>query len=151
MSQSLSQTWVHIIFSTKDRKPFLYEKEMRERVFAYLGGVCRDLESAAVNIGGVADHVHILCSQSKNIAQKDLLRHLKQGSSKWIKQEWPHLSNFYWQGGYGAFSVSPSHVDLVRDYIARQEEHHQSVGFQDEYRTILKKYKIPYDERYVWD
>ena len=151
MSQSLSRTWIHIIFSTKDREPFLYESQIREKVHAYLSGVCTDLESPAVIIGGIADHVHILCNQSKNIAQKDLLRHLKQGSSKWIKREWPHLGNFYWQSGYGVFSVSPSHVDLVRDYIARQEEHHQQVGFQDEYRTILKKYNVPYDERYVWD
>jgi len=102
-------------------------------------------------VGGIEDHVHILCNQSKNLALKDLIQNLKQDSSKWIKREWPNLYSFYWQQGYGAFSVSPSHVDKVRHYIATQEEHHRKIGFQNEFRSFLERYQVPYDERYVWD
>jgi REP element-mobilizing transposase RayT len=99
----------------------------------------------------VADHVHILCRLSKNLAAATLVRELKRESSKWVKAEVPALSAFAWQNGYGAFSVSPGHVPVLKDYIARQEEHHRRRSFQDEFRRLLQKYGIEYDERYVWD
>ena len=151
MSQSLSQIWLHIIFSTRNREPFLPEKQVREKVHGYLAGICKEMKSPALMVGGIEDHVHILCNQSKNLALKDLIQNLKQDSSKWIKREWPNLYSFYWQQGYGAFSVSPSHVDKVRHYIATQEEHHRKIGFQNEFRSFLERYQVPYDERYVWD
>ncbi|MCP4407437.1 MAG: IS200/IS605 family transposase [Gammaproteobacteria bacterium] len=151
MPQSLTRIWLHIIFSTKNREPLLTDKEVRKQVHAYLAGICKQMSSSALIIGGIADHVHILCNQSKNVALKDLIQKVKQGSSKWVKRQWPSLNYFYWQQGYGAFSVCPPHVDKVRDYIANQEEHHRKVGFQDEFRSFLERYQVPYDERYVWD
>lgn len=151
MPQSLSQIWLHIIFSTKNREPVLSDKQVREKVYAYLAGICNQMNSRALIVGGIADHVHILCNHSKNLALKDLIQNVKQDSSKWIKRQWPHLNHFYWQQGYGAFSVSPVHVDKVRHYIATQEEHHRNVGFQDEFRSFMERYQVSYDERYVWD
>ena len=151
MPQSLSQVWLHIIFSTKNREPLLPDKQVREKVHAYLAGIWNQMKSPALIVGGIEDHVHILCNQSKNVALKDLIQKVKQDSSKWVKRQWPDLNHFYWQQGYGAFSVSPPHLDKVRHYIATQEEHHRKVGFQGEFRSFLERYQVPYDERYVWD
>jgi len=151
MPQSLSQVWLHIIFSTKNRKMLLMDSDVREGVHAYLAGICSQLKSPALNIGGVADHVHILCNQSKHIAVKDLVQNLKQGSSKWVKQQWPNLGHFYWQSGYGVFSVSSSQVGRVHKYIENQEQHHRGLGFKDEFRVFLERYQVSYDERYVFD
>ena len=151
MSQSKAQIYVHIIFSTKHRKPFLKDKQFRERVHAYLAGICHNQESPSIIVGGIEDHVHILCRLSKNIAPKDLLRELKSESSSWIKSQDPNLDDFYWQGGYAIFSISPSHVDALREYIADQENHHRHESSQDELRRICKKYGVEIDERYIWD
>jgi REP element-mobilizing transposase RayT len=151
MSQSLAQIYLHLIFSTKNRAPFLKEKELRERAHAYLAGICRNHDSPSIIVGGVEDHVHILCRMSKNIAPKDLIREVKSDSSTWIKAQQTSLANFYWQGGYGAFSVSPGHVDQLREYIADQEVHHRKETFQEEFRRICQKYGVEIDERYVWD
>lgn len=151
MSQSLSQMYLHIVFSTKDRAPFLSDAKFRERTHAYLVGICNQQGSPSHIVGGVADHVHILCRFSKNFAVKDLLRELKRDSSKWVKKEAPRLREFQWQAGYGAFSVSPSHVDVLTKYIANQEQHHRRESFQDEFRRLCKKYGVEIDERYVWD
>ena len=151
MSQSKAQLYVHIIFSTKNRAPFLKDKAVRERLHAYLAGICRNQESPSLIVDGVEDHVHILCRLSKNIAIKDLVRELKSDSSSWVKGEVPSLEDFYWQSGYGAFSVSPGHVDALREYIADQENHHRQESFQDEFRRICRKYGVEIDERYVWD
>ncbi len=118
---------------------------------AYLGGTCRQLESPAIAVGGPADHVHILCILSKNLAMADLIGEIKRSSSKWIKTKTPMLEKFAWQNGYGAFSVSQSHVERVRGYITRQEEHHHKKSFQDEMRSFLERYQVEYDERYLWD
>ena len=151
MSQSHSQIYLHIVFSTKSRAPYLKDKAFRDLVHAYLAGICKNKECSALIIGGVEDHVHILCRFSKNIALKDFLRDLKRDSSSWIKLEKPSLENFHWQGGYGAFSISPGHVDGLREYIADQENHHRTESFQDEFRRLCKKYGVEIDERYVWD
>src|SRR5437762_66661 len=111
MPQSLVQIYVHHVFSTKNRAPFLRDVPFRERVHAYLAGICKNRDSPALNIGGVEDHVHILCRLSKTLDVSTLIRELKRDSSKWIKEENSRLAEFHWQNGYGAFSVSPSHAD----------------------------------------
>jgi len=151
MSQSLVQIYVHIIFSTRDRVAFLHDTTFRDRVHAYLAGICKKQNCPTLIVGGVADHVHILCRLGKQIDVSALLREIKRDSSSWIKMEEPSLSGFYWQGGYGAFSVSPSHVDALTRYIRDQEKHHKKETFQDEFRRICAKYHIEIDERYVWD
>ena|SRR6185503_2271833 len=150
MGQSLVKNYLHIVFSTKNREP-LIEKTIQLELYNYLGGICNNLESYPVKIGGYYDHVHILCMLSKKIALIKLMEELKSNSSKWIKTKGENFSNFYWQDGYGAFSVNPSEIDLVIDYIDNQDEHHNKKTFQDEFRSFLKKYKVEYDERYVWE
>ena len=150
MGQSFVKNYIHIVFSTKHRAHMIvppYEEELH----SYLGGVCKNLECQPIKIGGYTDHIHILCMLSKKIALMKLLEEVKSHSSKWIKTKDESLSNFYWQDGYGAFSVNPSEVDRVIAYISNQHEHHKKKTFQDEYRTFLKKYKVEYDKRYVWD
>jgi putative transposase len=151
MPQSLVQIYLHIIFSTKHRQPFLKDNEFRQRTHAYLAGICNNLNCPALIVGGVEDHVHILCRFGKTITVADFIRDMKRDSSKWIKDEQPALAEFHWQSGYGAFSISPSDVEAVQRYIANQEEHHQKVSFQDEFRRLCKKYGLEIDERYVWD
>ncbi len=151
MPQSLVQIYVHLVFSTKHRQPFLADNEFRDRTHRYLAGACTGLESPALVVGGVEDHVHILCRLGKTVAVADLIRDLKRESSKWVKVEKPELAEFHWQQGYGAFSISPSHVEALKKYIANQEEHHRKESFQDEFRRLCKKYGLEIDKRYVWD
>jgi REP element-mobilizing transposase RayT len=151
MPQSLAQIYLHIVFSTKHRTPFLSDQVLRAEVHKYLGGSCRNLDSPSLCVGGVEDHVHILCRLSRTLAVAEFIRELKRESSKWLKTKGEDLADFHWQDGYGALSISPGHVKAVVAYIANQEEHHRKVSFQNEYRRLLKKYGIDYDERYVWD
>jgi putative transposase len=151
MPQSLVQIYVHLVSSTKNRQPFLRDKVFRERVHAYLVGICDNLGCPSIKTGGVEDHVHLLCRFGKSIQIQDWLRDLKRDSSKWIKAEQPSLAEFHWQLGYGAFSLSPAHVDALTRYIENQEEHHRRESFQDEFRRLCRKYGVPIDERYVWD
>ncbi len=151
MSESLAQIYLHIVFSTKQRRKYLQNKLLREEVHRYLGGTCQHLKSPSLIVGGVDDHTPILCRLSRTQAVSELVRELKRESSKWIKSKDDSLADFHWQDGYGAFSISPSHVKALRGYIADQEKHHQKESFQDEFRRILKKYAVEYDERYVWD
>jgi putative transposase len=150
MGQSLVKNYLHIVFSTKHRQHLIH-KPVNEELYNYLGGICRDLECYPVIVGGYTDHVHILCMLSKKIALMKLLEEVKSHSSKWMKTKAESLANFYWQDGYGAFSVNPSQVEIVKAYIQNQEEHHRKKTFQNEYRAFLKKYNMEYDERYVWD
>ncbi len=150
MGQSLVKNYLHIIFSTKHRQPFITD-DIEDELHAYLGGICKNLDCLPIKVGGYADHIHILCMLSKKIALMKLLEEIKSHSSKWIKTQGEAFSNFYWQDGYGAFSVNPSEVDIVIRYIDNQKEHHAKKTFQEEYRAFLKKYQVEYDERYVWD
>jgi REP element-mobilizing transposase RayT len=151
MPQSLAQIYVHVIFSTKEREPLLQDGAFRRQTHTYLAGICQQQDSPAVVIGGIADHVHILCRLGRTIDIATLVREIKRDSYKWIKENDRRLGAFHWQTGYGAFSVSPSHVDALIRYIEAQEEHHQVVSFQDEFRRICQKYGVAIDERYVWD
>ena len=150
MGQSLVKNYVHIVFSTKYRQPFIHEK-IEEDLFAYMGGICNNLECHVIKIGGYRDHVHILCMLSKKIALMKLLEEVKSHSSKWVKSKDKNLTNFYWQDGYAAFSVNPRGVERVASYIAGQAKHHGKHDFQDELRGLFKKNKMEFDERYVWD
>jgi putative transposase len=150
MPQSLSKVIVHIIFSTKDREPWL-DTEIRSRMHAYLATICRDLGGKAFRVGGAADHVHIVSTLPRTLCQADMVEALKKTSSKWIKGLAPKYLGFYWQRGYAAFSVSPSQLDAVLDYVETQEEHHRTRSFEEEYRDFLRKHAIEFDERYAWD
>ncbi len=150
MPQSLVKNYVHITFSTKRRYPFI-DKPIAKELHAYLAGTCRNLESWPIEIGGYTDHIHILCILSRKIALMKLVEELKSHSSGWIKTKGDNYQNFYWQNGYGGFSVNPKGIEVVRRYILNQEEHHKKRTFKDEYRGFLKAYNMEYDERYVWD
>ena len=150
MPQSLVKNYIHICFSTKERFPFI-DHQIKQELFAYLGGICKNLESYAIEIGGVEDHIHILCNLSRKIALMKLIEELKSHSSKWIKTKGDKYSTFYWQNGYGGFSVNPTEVENVKRYIKNQENHHKNKPFKDEYRSLLKKYDMEFDETYVWD
>ncbi len=150
MGQSLVQIYVHVVFSTKNRQPLLKDPERRQRMHAYLSGVCENHKCPTIIVGGVQDHVHLACRLGKTIDIAKLIRELKKDSSEWAKRELS-IGNFYWQTGYGAFSVSPGHVDALIQYIANQAEHHRKESFQDEFRRLCAKYGLEIDERYVWD
>ena len=150
MPQSLSKVIVHFIFSTRDRHPWL-DANVRPRMHAYLGTICRDAGAEAYRVGGVSDHVHLVTTLPRTLSQADMLEGLKKKSSKWIKGLAADYRHFYWQRGYGAFSVSPSQLDALLAYVESQEEHHRSRTFQEEYREFLRKYGVEYDERYIWD
>lgn len=150
MGQSLVKNYMHIVFSTKHRQPMIHPP-FESELHSYLAGICKNMECQPIKVGGYTDHVHILCMLSKKIALMKLLEEMKSHSSKWMKTKDVSLKDFYWQDGYGAFSVNPSEVDNVIAYIENQHEHHRKKTFQEEYRAFLDKYQIEYDERYVWD
>lgn len=151
MAQSLSNVFVHVVFSTKDRRPFLKDVQTRTELHCYLAGVSANLDCLVLKIGGVADHVHLLGKLSRTIAISEWVKELKRASSRWIKTNDPEMSAFQWQGGYGSFSVGQSQVGQVIEYIANQEEHHRKVDFKDELRQLLQRYQVEYDERFLWD
>ena len=151
MPQSLAQIYLHLVFSTKNSEPILSDRLIREEVFTYLGGVCNALDCPVVVTGGFVDHTHVFCRMGRSITIADLVRELKRESSKWIKERFENFKSFHWQAGYGAFSVSPAHVSLLEGYIQNQESHHANETFQEEFRRLLTKYGLQWDERYVWD
>ena len=151
MSQSLSNVIIHIIFSTKDRIPFLKDKDIREQMHAELGGTSKTLNCPPIITGGVEDHIHLLARQSRTITLSDWVKELKRVTSIWSKSKGPEFKKFSWQAGYGAFSVSQSQSKKVIEYIQQQEKHHRKKDFKTEFREFLERHKIEYDERYVWD
>ena len=150
MPQSLSQLYVHLTFSTKHREPFILAP-LRAELYPYLATVLTNAGSPAIKVGGTSDHVHALFRLSKNSSLAGVVEEIKTSSSKWIKTKGRALTNFYWQSGYGGFSVSPSNVEKVAEYIANQEKHHRAMSFQEEYRRMLESHGVEFDERYVWD
>ena len=150
MPQSLAQILVHLVFSTKHREPLL-EDALRDDLHGYIGGIITNLNGTLLKAGSVADHVHLLIAHPRTCSPAGLVQEIKTGSSKWLKTCGPRYSGFHWQSGYGIFSVSSSHRPAVESYLDRQAEHHRKVTFQDEYRALLRKHGIEYDERYVWD
>ena len=150
MPQSLSKVYTHITFSTKSRLPVI-TPDVRARLWEYLGGICKSLECNPIRVGGYFDHIHILCLLSRKVTQSTLVEELKKSSSRWMKLQGSQFSKFYWQEGYGIFSVNPTEIPVVVEYIKNQEKHHETRSFQDEFRLFLKKYGVEYDEKYVWD
>lgn len=148
MSQTAGNLVIHLIFSTKVRQP-LITPEIRLDLFAYLGGIVREMRGTALIVGGTADHVHMLIRIRPVQAAAEVARVVKTNSSRWVHEKWN--TQFAWQNGYGAFSVSESNVAAVSRYIAAQEEHHKKLTFQQEYVAFLKKNKVAYDERYIWE
>jgi REP element-mobilizing transposase RayT len=150
MPQSLAAIYVHLIFSTKNRSPWI-RSEIEEELNKYHAGILRNLDSPMLCTGGTEDHVHILLRLGRKMDLATLVEAIKTGSSKWIKTQGSEYRQFYWQAGYGAFSIGQSGIEQVKRYIARQKQHHRKKTFQQEYREFLEKYEVQYDERYVWD
>jgi REP element-mobilizing transposase RayT len=151
MSQSLARILIHVVFSTKHRQTWLKDVNVRCELHAYMTRTLQSLECPPSACNGVEDHIHFLCQLSRKIKVMDLIEEVKTSSSKWIKTKGPNYRDFYWQGGYGAFSVSESNRGAVIAYIQSQEEHHRTMSFQDEFRLLCAKHGIEIDERYVWD
>ena len=152
MPQSLAKITIHIVFSTKNRVPCLRDPDLRNELYAYMASILREnVDSPALLINGVDDHVHGLVSLSRKFAIMKVIEEAKTETSKWLKRQSPQLSDFAWQRGYGAFSVSESNLTAVRKYIEDQEEHHRKISFQDEFRKLCKWHNLEIDERYVWD
>ena len=150
MPQSLAKNLIHLVFSTKNRESTI-PIEHQKALFAYLAGIFKEWDSPAIVIGGTENHLHLLFVLSKNFALKTIVEEVKKGSSKWMKHDVPLVSGFYWQAGYGAFSVSQSKVKTVVRYIERQQEHHRTISFKDELRALFRKHEMEFDERHVWD
>ena len=150
MPQSLSCILVHIIFSTKNRVPFI-DASLEKELHPYMSSIFNTLGCPARALNGTMDHVHILCSMSRTRTIADVVEEAKTGSSKWAKTKGPQYRKFYWQKGYGAFSIGASGERDLKEYIARQKEKHVRKTFQDEFRSFLKLYNVPYDEKFVWE
>jgi len=150
MSQSLSKIILHIIFSTKDRFDFLTDEEIKQETQSYIAGILSKRGAKCILDGGTSNHIHILCLQSKKELISKTIGEVKRASTLWLKEKRPLLSKFYWQKGYGVFSVSESNIKIVKKYILNQENHHKICSYKDEFRGFLKKYNIEYDEKYVW-
>lgn len=147
MPQSIVKILVHIVFSTKDRR-LLIPEDLQPRLYAYISGIIKNNKGRMIIAGGIADHIHLLVSIGR-IDVSDLIGDIKRDSSKWMKDN--GVKDFYWQRGYGAFSIGQSQVEGVRKYIVNQKIHHAKQDFQDEFRALCRKYDVVIDERYCWD
>ncbi len=150
MPQSLARLHIHLVFSTKNREPIITDS-VRSPLHAYMATVLHNLGCAPVLINSVEDHTHLLFDLARTVSISQVVEDVKKSSSKWIKTQGPEFGAFAWQSGYGAFAVSESNVETVRQYIANQREHHRKKTFQEEYRAFLKRHNVAFDERYVWD
>ena len=150
MANTYTSLHYHIVFSTKNREPWI-RPEIEERIWAYLGGIATKNRMKPIQIGGVDDHIHVLLGAPATMAPAKIAQLIKGGSSAWIHTEFPELQNFAWQDGYGAFTVSKSGLPNVKDYILNQREHHQRQTYKDEFVALLKRHEVDYDERYLWD
>lgn len=147
MPQSLSSILIHLVFSTKNREPFITD-EVEPELHKYLAIIFKACDSPAILIGGERDHLHALLTLSRTWAIADVVKETKASSSKWMKTK---VGEFQWQAGYGAFSIGQSGVAGVKKYIAEQKEHHRKRSFQEEFRGLCQKYEVEFDARYVWD
>jgi REP element-mobilizing transposase RayT len=148
--QSLAAVYLHIVFGTKNRTPFI-APDLRERPYPYLAATAPGNGTKVLAIGGVSDHIHLLISFGREVTIADTIKTLKAASSRWVHDTFPDRREFAWQNGYGAFSVGYTNLDAVREYLAGQEEHHKVTTFQEEYRTLMQRAGLTWDERYVWD
>ena len=150
VAQSLSKNYIHLIFSTKDRERTLSD-EIRPELHAYMGGILKGLGCSPIEPNTEPDHAHVLFLLSRTETLSDVVGNLKKSSNDWLRKQGPQFASFFWQAGFGAFSVSQSQVDGVRAYIRNQREHHRVKSFQEEFRAFLKAYEVEYDERYLWE
>lgn len=150
MPQSLFKMLVHIVFSTKNRVD-LITPEIENDLFGYIHGIVENNNAKLIVANGTANHIHLLVSLPKKIDLPELIGDIKRDSSSWMKEQDKQFADFYWQKGYGAFSVGQSQVNTVINYIKSQKEHHARQDFQSEYRSFLQQCEIEFDERYVWD
>ncbi len=150
MPGTFSQVLLHIVFSTKHRHAWLTE-DLSDRLYAYIGGILRGEGGTLFDIGGVEDHVHLYLRWRPDRTISDLMRVTKSKSSGWIHQTFPDLAGFAWQEGYSVFTVSKSQETAVKQYIARQREHHEKEDFRSELLRMLRAHEIEFDERYVFD
>jgi len=148
ISQSFVKLYAHIVFHTKNNVKYIRE-EIEDELYSYLGGILRNYKSIPFQIGGTSDHIHILCTLPKTMTLAEIAEEVKKSSSKWIKTKGVHYRNFYWQDGYGGFSVGWSQVETVKIYIRNQKQHHSKIDFIDEYKNLLEENGIEYDERYL--
>ena len=149
MANTYASLHYHVVFSTKERVRWI-SQEIEERVWAYVGGIARKHKMTALQVGGVEDHIHALVTAPPRYAPSQIAQFLKGESSKWMHEEFPRLRDFGWQDGYAAFTVSKSNIPAVIKYIQNQREHHKKKTFQEEYRELLEKHGVEYDERYIW-
>ncbi|MCG2589087.1 IS200/IS605 family transposase [Rhodohalobacter sulfatireducens] len=150
MSQSLSAIYIHATFGTKDRNYWINEK-ISTNLHAYMATILKNLNCPALIINSMPDHVHILFRMSKTVTIAQVIEEVKKSSSKWIKNQLSGTPSFYWQRGYGAFSVSCSHLDVVTEYIAHQNEHHKKVTYKEEIERLMDKYNVnEYEPAYYW-
>jgi putative transposase len=150
--QSLAKVLVHIVYSTKGRRPWLRDEEFRRQLYSYKAAILRNnVDTPALVIGGVEDHIHALCLLSRKFAVKDVIEEAKTETTKWIKKHGPQYLDFHWQSGYAIFSVSESNLEQVKRYIAHQANHHRKMSFQEEFRKLCERHGVEIDERYVWD
>ncbi len=147
---SYVSSYYHCVFSTKERRPWI-EPALRQRLWPYLGGIARQNQMKAIEVGGMADHVHVLLSLPSTLPIAKALQLIKGGSSKWVHDTFPEQRLFNWQSKYGAFGVSVSLLDKTIRYIRNQEAHHRRMTFQEEFVAMLQKHQIAYDERYLWE
>lgn len=150
MGHSYTNLLYHIVFSTKERQPWL-DQESSTRLYDYLGGAIRSEGGISISINGCADHIHILAKLRQDKAVSEVLRGIKANSSGWIHRTFQHLGAFAWQIGYGAFSVSQSQLDKAKRYVANQQKHHQRVSFKEEFIALVQAHGVEYDETYLWD
>lgn len=149
MPHTFTYLLTHVIFSTKDRKPYI-DAELRPQLLAYMGGIVRELSGKALSINGTADHIHLLLWLPPTVSVTEVLRVLKTNSSRWVHEKWHSRRDFGWQVGYAAFSVSKSNLSTVVKYIANQEQHHRKMSFQEEFILYLRKHGIEYHEQNIW-
>src|ERR1700761_8788665 len=146
MSQSLSAVYLHLVFSTKLRRPYFRDKQLRDALHEYLGGISKAIDCPPIVVGGVEDHVHILAYQARTVTQSDWVKELKRGSNLWLKSKEASFEDFQWQNGYAVFSVSQSNLDTVKTYVQEQEAHHQKFDFQTELRKLLERHQLHWNE-----
>lgn len=149
MPQSYCAQYIHFVFSTKGRQPFILP-HLHARLYSYIGGILKNENSSLLAVGGTNDHLHLLVAHNKETSLSQTMRLIKANSSKWVHETFPDLSHFAWQSGYGAFSVSHSNLDQVKFYLRQQQEHHRTHTFQDEFLAFLCRHEIPFEERYLW-
>lgn len=150
MPQSLAKVYLHLVFSTKNRERVLADEDQID-LHAYMGGILKGMDCVPIEINSEPDHLHVLFLMGRTKTISDVVAAVKRGATDWLRARSPRYAGFHWQSGYGIFSVSQSAVETVRSYICNQREHHQVRTFQEEYRTMLQKHSMEFDERYVWE